>query len=181
MTDSARSTASDGASASPAVPSGEAPRNPALPVTTGEGGALPGPLDFTPVSVRARVDGWTPERQRLYVAALARWGSGRRAAGHVGLTPQSAARLCRRPDAASFSAACERAWTIGKIARRAAARRKGRPIHSPGGELHQSMNLSASPAASARKHCPPIVTPGLIRSPASPLIRSRATARRRVG
>lgn len=58
------------------------------------------------------------ERQRLYVEALARRGSGRLAAEHVGLSPQSAARLCRRADAASFSAACERAWTIGKIARR---------------------------------------------------------------
>jgi hypothetical protein len=80
--------------------------------------SLAGLLDFTPVRLRARVDGWTPERQRAYVAALARWGSGRLAAEHVGLTPQSAARLCRRPHAASFSAACQRAWTIGKIARR---------------------------------------------------------------
>lgn len=80
--------------------------------------SLSGLLDFKPVRLRGRVDGWTPERQRAYVGALARWGSGRIAAQHVGLTPQSAARLCRRPDAASFSAACERAWTIGKIARR---------------------------------------------------------------
>jgi hypothetical protein len=77
-----------------------------------------GPLEFELVPVRRRADGWTPERQRLYVAALARWGSGRMAAEHVGLTPQSAARLRRRPDAASFARACEAACGAGKIRRR---------------------------------------------------------------
>lgn len=93
------------------------PHGPAVPIEPAED--IP---HFTPVRLRRRVDGWTPERQRLYVAALARWGSGRRAAAEVGLTPQSAARLRRRPEAASFAGACEAAWRIGKGRRRAAPR-----------------------------------------------------------
>jgi len=90
---------------------------------------LPGDMpDFTPVRLRGRSDGWTPERQRLYVAALARWGSGRRAAAEVGMTEQSAARLRRRAEAASFARACEAACRAGKIRRRAGA---GPPTFSP--------------------------------------------------
>jgi hypothetical protein len=89
--------------------------------------SLPGLLDFTPVRLRARADGWTPERQRAYVLALARWGSGRLAAEHVGLSEQSAARLCRRADAASFTSACSEAWMIGRARRRRAAAASARP------------------------------------------------------
>ena len=95
---------------------------------------------FTPVRVRARVDGWTPERQRRYVASLARWGSARRAAAEVGLSEQSACRLRRRPDAASFARACEAACRIGKIRRRAAA--DPAAFFGPGGlDFPTSMNL----------------------------------------
>jgi len=93
--------------------------------------SLPGLLDFTPVRLRARVEGWTPERQRAYVAALARWGRGRLAAQHVGLSEQSAARLHRRPGAASFTAAWERAWIFGEIGRRSAAAPKEPRDFSP--------------------------------------------------
>lgn len=66
--------------------------------------------DFTPVPLRYRHDGWTPERQRDYVAALARTGHAGKAARAVGMTEQSAAKLRRRPDAASFDAACTAAY-----------------------------------------------------------------------
>jgi hypothetical protein len=77
--------------------------------------------DFTPVSVRHRKDGWTPERQLLYVAALARTGHAGKAARAVGMTEQSAAKLRRRPDAASFDAACIAAF-LGARRRWAQAR-----------------------------------------------------------
>lgn len=77
------------------------------------------PLYFTLVRLRARVDGWTPERQRRYVAALAATGRADRAAALVGMTEQTAARLRRRPDAASFAAACSAAVTLAKQLRRA--------------------------------------------------------------
>jgi hypothetical protein len=83
------------------------------------------PPAFTPVPVRYRTDGWTPERQRLYVAALARSGHAGKAARAVGMTEQSAAKLRRRPDAASFDAACtaaflgaRRRWTLARHASR---------------------------------------------------------------
>jgi hypothetical protein len=85
-------------------------------------------LDFTPIAVRYRRDGWTPERQRLYVAALAGTGHAGKAARAVGMTEQSAARLRRRPDAASFDRACQvgyssarRRWAMTRLA---AARRR---------------------------------------------------------
>lgn len=63
-------------------------------------------LTFAPVPLRARRDGWTPERQRRYVLALAATGHGGRAAALVGLSPQSACALSRRPGAEGFSRAC---------------------------------------------------------------------------
>jgi hypothetical protein len=85
--------------------------------------ALAALLDFTPVTVRRRHDGWTPERQRLYVAALFETGHAGRAARAVGMTAQSAARLRRRPDAAGFDRACaaaydaaRRRWALARLA-----------------------------------------------------------------
>lgn len=63
---------------------------------------------FTPVALgRVRRDGWTVERQRGFVAALARFGDVAKAARVVGMSAQSAYNLRRRPGAASFAAA----WT----------------------------------------------------------------------
>lgn len=70
-------------------------------------------LDFDPVSLRHRIDGWTPEKQREYVEALADSGVGRYAAARVCMSEQSVARLRRRPDARSFNRACEAAMRIG--------------------------------------------------------------------
>ena len=74
----------------------------------------PPPADFTPVPLRARRDGWTPERQFAYVLALAELGHGGRAAQAVGMTEQSAGRLRRRPGASAFNRLCEAAWLLAK-------------------------------------------------------------------
>ncbi|HYE29197.1 MAG TPA: hypothetical protein VEA61_13335 [Allosphingosinicella sp.] len=73
--------------------------------------------------MRHRRDGWTPERQRRYVALLAATGHAGKAARGVEMTEQSAARLRRRPDAASFGRACElavqsarRRWREARLA-----------------------------------------------------------------
>ena len=71
------------------------------------------PLDFEPVPVRHRHDGWTPKKQRLYVEALAETGCASEAAARVGMTEQSANRLRRRPDARGFDIACEAAHELG--------------------------------------------------------------------
>lgn len=66
-------------------------------------------LTFTPVPVRPRRDGWTPERQGAFVAALAQSRCVVAAARAVGKSWQTAYRLRARPDATSFAAAWDRA------------------------------------------------------------------------
>ena len=67
------------------------------------------PLAFTPiVSATRRHDGWTPERQRRFIDALATMGVVSRAAKAVGKSLQSAYRLRGRAGAESF---CE-AWDL---------------------------------------------------------------------
>lgn len=64
---------------------------------------------FTPVPLRARIDGWTPERQRAFIRALAETRSVGRAAAVVGMSRASAYRLRDRPGASSFAAAWDAA------------------------------------------------------------------------
>ena len=69
---------------------------------------------FTPVPrQRARRNGWTPQRQRLFIAALAGCGSVTRAARAVGMTSRSAYRLMDAPGADSFAAAWDAAIDSG--------------------------------------------------------------------
>jgi hypothetical protein len=60
---------------------------------------------FTPVPVRSRRDGWTPERQRAFIAALAASQCIHRAAAAAGMSRESAYRLRARAGAESFAAA----------------------------------------------------------------------------
>ncbi|HEX8226103.1 MAG TPA: hypothetical protein VF605_20035 [Allosphingosinicella sp.] len=70
-------------------------------------------LAFEPVPLRYREDGFTPEKQRAYVEALADCGIAREAAARVGLTEQAINRARRRSDARSFDDACEAAHLFG--------------------------------------------------------------------
>lgn len=64
---------------------------------------------FTPVPLsRSRHDGWTPERQRAFIAALAETGVVASAARAVGMGVTSAYNLRRRAGAESFA----RAWKL---------------------------------------------------------------------
>jgi len=78
---------------------------------------------FDPVPGRTRADGWTAERQRLFVRHLAETRSVSRSAAAVGMSRETAYRLRRRAGARSFAAAwdaalafrpsgdaCEPAW-----------------------------------------------------------------------
>lgn len=58
---------------------------------------------------RGRRDGWTPERQLRFLAALARTRSVTRAAAAAGMSRESAYRLRARRDGALFAAAWDRA------------------------------------------------------------------------
>jgi hypothetical protein len=68
---------------------------------------------FTPVPRKYRHDGWTPERQRAFIGALADTGSVSRAARYVNMSPEGAYYLRRRPGAESFRRAWEAALDLG--------------------------------------------------------------------
>lgn len=78
------------------------------------------PLAFEPVPRRNRVDGWTAERQRAFIEALAAIGSPRRAAALMGKSTNGAEQLRRAPGGESFAAAWDRA--IATAARTGRAR-----------------------------------------------------------
>ncbi len=72
-------------------------------------------FSFQPVPrARARHDGWSPPRQRAFIAALAALGSVTHAARVVGMTKRSAYRLRDTPGAASFAAAWDLAAEQGQ-------------------------------------------------------------------
>jgi hypothetical protein len=60
---------------------------------------------WVPVLRKPRKDGWTPQRQRDFIAALADTGCVERAAMQVQMSRESCYRLRRSPGAESFSAA----------------------------------------------------------------------------
>lgn len=63
--------------------------------------AAPALPDFQPVARKYRHDGWTPERQRAFIAALADTGSVSRAATMVNMSPEGAYYLRRQAGAES--------------------------------------------------------------------------------
>ena len=82
-----------------------------LPRIAGQKAPLP---PFTPVPrAKIRHDGWTPERQRGFIEALADTGSVKAAAHRVNMTPEGAYLLRRHAAAASFRKAWEAALALG--------------------------------------------------------------------
>jgi hypothetical protein len=69
---------------------------------------------FDPVAVKARQDGWTPERQQGFIHRLALCGCPATAARCVGMSRESAYRLRARPGAESFAAVWDRALAYGE-------------------------------------------------------------------
>lgn len=85
------------------------------------------PLVFTPVpTAAARHDGWTPDRQRAFIAILASHGGVAAAARAVGMTQQTARRLRIRPHAESFARAWDVAIEEGRLRSYDEAVRRGR-------------------------------------------------------
>ena len=71
-------------------------------------------LDFTPVPrLRRRREGWSAERQRAFIAALALCGTVTMAARAVGSTARSAYRLLDAPGADDFARAWDAAVDLG--------------------------------------------------------------------
>lgn len=72
-------------------------------------------LDFTPVPRKtARVDGWTPERQRAFIAALSATGSKRQAAMSIAMAPFGVDQMLKAEGSDSFKAAFARAMAIAQ-------------------------------------------------------------------
>lgn len=82
---------------------------PALPDRSGPvldaHGFDPAEYEWLPVRRKLRRDGWTPQRQRDFIAALADYGTVERAACEVHMSVQSCYRLRRAPDGGNFAAA----------------------------------------------------------------------------
>lgn len=69
--------------------------------------------DYAPVVLqRTRHDGWTAERQRTFLRALAETGCISEACGAAGITARSAYRLRAHPDARAFALAWEQALLL---------------------------------------------------------------------
>ena len=70
-------------------------------------------LDFEPVPRKHRHDGWTPERQKAFIEALADTGSVTRAAGMVNMAQANCYTLRRAPGAEAFRRAWDAALDFG--------------------------------------------------------------------
>lgn len=82
-----------------------------VPVKRKDRSPLP---DFTPVPrQKVRHDGWTPERQKAFIEALADTGSVSRAAAMVNMAPEGAYMLRRQKGAEEFRRAWEAALDFG--------------------------------------------------------------------
>ena len=80
---------------------------PAPPTAARQGGTEKLPIpEFTPVPRRYRHDGWTPERQKAFIEALADTGCVTRAAAMVNMAQANCYALRRAPGAEEF----RRAW-----------------------------------------------------------------------
>jgi hypothetical protein len=82
-------------------------------------------LDFTPVPLRARADGWTPRKQYFFILGLARGFTPARSAALLGMTRKTAYELRGKPGAEGFA----RAWAA------AVARARERRIAARGPSL----------------------------------------------
>ena len=69
-------------------------------------------LEFEPVAVRPRANGWDPDAQRAFIALLATTGSKRSSALAIGRNVHGFEQLLKRPDGAGLKLAFERAMAI---------------------------------------------------------------------
>ena len=81
-----------------------------VPVARADRPALP---DFDPVPRKFRHDGWTPERQKAFISALADTGCVSRAAAMVSMAQANCYTLRRAPGAESFRRAWDAALDFG--------------------------------------------------------------------
>lgn len=151
----------------------------ASPPAVSDNPALPA---FEPVPRKFRHDGWTPDRQKAFIGALADTGCVTRAARYVNMSPEGAYRLRRQAGSDSF----RRAWEghPGGGARPGRAAAEGRILRAraggavearlPGWQARRLPAREERPPADVR---PPHERQGRIRPPhGRDLFRSRRAA-----
>ena len=109
-------------------------------------------IDFTPVPLKARHDGWTPVRQRRFIHDLAATKSITRACRAVGMSAVTAYALRKRPGAESFAAAWDRAITCNANAGR-------RPSPRPVSRVARLARRPSKANEVEEMHGPPISPP----------------------
>ena len=110
--------------------------------------AIPDLLDFEPVPRRAHANGWTPEHQRAFIAALAITGSPRQAARHVGRAQYGAEQLRTAKGGRSFAASWDAAMELARDCE------LGR-LHENLGELARKTEEAHAAAKEAGRLVPP--------------------------
>jgi hypothetical protein len=111
---------------------------------------------FTPVPLRGRCDGWSPDLQLRFIRLLAEGVKPGEAARRLGRNRQNAYALRRRPGAESFAAAWDAAAEAGRARR---ARERAAKPHMKG-SMHLPANRSAPcPPATAARPAPPPAPP----------------------
>lgn len=103
------------------------PPRPAAPHDDAAPAPSNAPAAFAPAVLRARHDGWTPERQVGFIEALAESACVVQAAAAVGLSATAAYNLRRRPEAQAFRLAWDAALDMG--VRRLADAALSRAVH----------------------------------------------------
>jgi len=93
----------------PALIPASAPEAPEAEPALDAHGFDPAAYQWLPVLRKPRKDGWTPQRQRDFIAALAETGCVEQAAREVSMTSRSCYRLRRAPGAENFAAAWDAA------------------------------------------------------------------------
>lgn len=108
----------------------------------------PPKICFTPAILKARHDGWNPDRQRRFIAALAATRLITAACATVGMSRATAYCLRARPEAASFAQAWDTALAFDPAAPRP---------HSPRALQRQARSTARSAKADKRDetHDPP--------------------------
>ncbi len=103
--------------------------------------SLPPAPEFEPVPVRRRHDGWTADRQRAFIAAMAETGCVSEACAEVSITPRSAYKLREHALGAAFRTAWDHAQHLAAV--RLSAIAWERAIHGGRDRLYKDGELVA--------------------------------------
>jgi hypothetical protein len=111
-------------------------------------------IAFTPVPLRVRADGWSPQLQLAFVRALAEGAKPGEAARVLGKNRQNAYALRRRPGAESFAAAWDEAVAFARRSRveRASQERQERQRSGLVFSTHGKPNFSHLPRETVAFH-----------------------------